>query len=219
MHEGLPYGSIEVVCGSMFSGKSEELIRRVKRATIARLNVQVFKHSIDDRFDQVKVASHSGFTCEASAVANVGQIKELLKPGVQVVGIDEAQFFGEELSPLCQDLANRGIRVIVAGLDQDFLGRPFGPMPTLLCIAENVDKLTAICTKCGRPASRSQRLINNKPAPADSPVIVVGASERYEARCRHCHEIAPPKHADKRLSDRDQLSLFDQEEEPSKVKV
>ena len=189
MHEGFPYGSIEVICGGMFSGKSEELIRRVKRASIARLKVQVFKHSMDKRYNEVRVASHSGFTYEAHAAESVKQIRELLKPDTQVVGIDESQFFGDDLPSLCQELADSGLRVIVAGLDQDFMGRPFGPMPVLLAIAEHVDKLTAICMKCGRPGTRSQRLINGKPAPSDSLVIVVGASESYEARCRHCHEI------------------------------
>lgn len=189
MHERFPYGSIEVISGGMFSGKSEELIRRVKRASIARLKVQVFKHSMDDRYHEVMVTSHSGFTYEAHAVVSVKQIRKLLKPDTQVVGIDEAQFFRDNLPALCQELADNGIKVIVAGLDQDFMGRPFGPIPILLAIAEHVDKLTAICMKCGRNATRSQRLINGKPASSDSPVIVVGASESYEARCRHCHEI------------------------------
>ncbi|MCD4785948.1 MAG: thymidine kinase [Candidatus Eremiobacteraeota bacterium] len=189
MHEGFPYGSIEVISGGMFCGKSEELIRRVKRASIARLKVQVFKHSIDNRYNDILVTSHSGFTYEAHAVVNIEQIRKLLKPDTQVVGIDEAQFFSDSLPALCRELADNGIRVIVAGLDQDFMGRPFGPIPVLLAIAEHVDKLTAICMKCGRPATRSQRLIDGKPAPSDSPVIVVGASESYEARCRNCHEI------------------------------
>lgn len=187
MHEGLPYGSIEVICGSMFSGKSEELIRRLKRASIARLKVQVFKHSSDDRYHDLKIASHDGATFDAHAVRNVKEIRSLLKEDTQVAGIDEAQFFSDELPALCQQLADQGVRVIVAGLDQDFLGRPFGSMPYLLSIAENVDKLSAICIKCGKPASRSQRLINGKPAPANSPVIVIGAKETYEARCRGCH--------------------------------
>lgn len=189
MHEGSLNGSIEVICGSMFSGKSEELIRRLKRASIARQRVQVFKHSLDNRFHKREIASHSGFKFEAHAVKDVSQIQELINPDAHVIGIDEAQFFGNDLADLCQKMADQGKRVIVAGLDQDFLGRPFGPMPVLLSIAENVDKLQAICLRCGRPASRSQRLIDGKPAPADSPVIVVGASESYEARCRHCHEI------------------------------
>jgi thymidine kinase len=189
MHEGSPKGSIEVICGSMFSGKSEELIRRLKRASIAKMRVQVFKHSFDDRFHDMKIASHSGFTFEGYAVQTVEQITDMLKPETQVVGIDEAQFFEKSLIDLCEKLAAKGIRVIVAGLDQDFIGRPFGCMPELLCVAESVDKLSAICTKCGMPASKSQRLIDGKPAPLDNPVIVVGAEEKYEARCRHCHEI------------------------------
>ena len=193
MHEGEIYGSIEVICGSMFSGKSEELIRRLKRATIARQKVQVFKHTLDDRFHKVKVASHSGYTFEAYAVKDTSQIEEMLHEDTRVVGIDEAQFFENDLVDLCQKLADSGRRIIVAGLDQDFLGRPFGCMPAVLAVAESVSKLSAICMVCGRPASRSQRLINGKPAPADSPVIVVGASEAYEARCRKCHEIPRSK--------------------------
>jgi thymidine kinase len=189
MHEGCPDGSIEVICGSMFSGKSEELIRRIKRASIARQKVQVFKHSLDNRFHDMEIASHSGFKYIAHAVNNVTVIEQILDEDTKVIGIDEAQFFGEELIELCEKLAKDGKRVIVAGLDQDFLGRPFGPMPVILSIAESVDKLHAICLKCGRPASRSQRLINGKPAPADSPIIVVGAAESYEARCRQCHEV------------------------------
>lgn len=189
MLEGLPYGSIEVICGSMFSGKSEELIRRLRRASIAKLKIQAFKHSIDNRFHADNVASHSGFSLSAHPVQSSAQIRNLLLPGVQVVAIDEAQFFDDDLPELCQQMADDGIRVVVAGLDQDFLGRPFGPMAVLLCVAEKVDKLSAICVQCRRPASRSQRLINGEPAPIDSPVIVVGAEESYEARCRHCHRI------------------------------
>jgi thymidine kinase len=189
MHEGCPDGSIEIICGSMFSGKSEELIRRIKRASIARQKAQVFKHSLDDRFHDMEIASHSGFKYIAYAVNGVSKIEEILDEDTRVIGIDEAQFFGHDLVNLCEKLAGEGKRVIIAGLDQDFLGRPFGPMPTLLSIAESVDKLHAICLKCGRPASRSQRLINGKPAPPDSPIIVVGAAESYEARCRQCHDI------------------------------
>lgn len=187
MHQGDIHGSIEVICGSMFSGKSEELIRRLKRATIAKQKVQVFKHSLDDRFHRIHVASHSGYTFDAYAVKDTSQIEEMLHEDTMVVGIDEAQFFKDELTSLCQKLADSGIRVIVAGLDQDFLGRPFGPMPQLLSIAEYVDKLQAICTVCGHPASKSQRLIDGVPAPPDQPVIHVGASETYEARCRRHH--------------------------------
>lgn len=189
MHEGISNGSIEVICGSMFSGKSEELIRRVKRASIARQKVQVFKHSLDNRFHKKEIVSHSGFAYEAYAVTHTSQIRELLHDDTQVVGIDEAQFFDDTLPAICQKLADEGLRVIVAGLDQDFLGRPFGPMPTMMAVAEHVDKIHAICMRCGMPASRSQRLIDGKPAAADSPLIVVGASESYEARCRRCHSV------------------------------
>ncbi len=189
MFEGCPDGSIEVICGSMFSGKSEELIRRIKRASIARQKVVVFKHSLDDRFHKMEVTSHSGFTYNAFAVRDTSQIVELLEEDCQVIGIDEAQFFDDALPQLCDKLANKGKRVILAGLDQDYLGRPFGAMPILMSMAESVDKLHAICIKCGRPASRSQRLINGMPAAANGPVIQVGACESYEARCRQCHEI------------------------------
>jgi thymidine kinase len=182
-------GWIEVVCGSMFSGKSEELIRRVKRANIARQNVQVFKPKIDDRYHNTAVVSHSGDKTDAVAVGSVDEILNSILPDVEVVAIDEVQFFDQKVVGLCQDLADRGIRVIVAGLDQDFKGEPFGPTPHLLAIAEYVTKLQAICSVCGSPANRNQRLINGKPACSDDPVILVGAAEAYEARCRHCHEV------------------------------
>lgn len=183
------HGLIEVICGSMFSGKSEELIRRLKRASIARQKVQVFKHCLDKRFHTEEISSHSGFTYVAIPVQCAHQIETKLAPGTQVIGIDEAQFFGDDLPAVCEKLAGAGRRVIIAGLDMDFLGRPFGPMPILMSLAEKVDKLHAICLQCGKPASKSQRLINGKPAPADSPQIVIGAKETYEARCRHCHSV------------------------------
>lgn len=191
MHFMKQPGWIEVICGSMFSGKSEELIRRVKRAKIARQSVQVFKPQIDDRYHQTAVVSHSGEQEEAYAVSSVAQIKDLLEAGIEVVAIDEVQFFEPEVVQLCQEWADSGIRVIVAGLDQDFRGEPFGPTPDLLAIAEYVTKLQAICTVCGNPANRNQRLINGQPAGHDDPVILVGAAEAYEARCRHCHEVPP----------------------------
>lgn len=182
-------GWIEVVCGSMFSGKSEELIRRVKRANIARQNVQVFKPKIDDRYHQTAVVSHSGDKTDAVAVSSVEEILNSILPDTEVIAIDEVQFFDMKVVTLCQDMADRGMRVIVAGLDQDFRGEPFGPTPQLLAIAEYVTKLQAICSVCGSPANRNQRLINGQPAGYDDPVILVGASEAYEARCRHCHEV------------------------------
>jgi len=182
-------GWIEVICGSMFSGKSEELIRRVRRAEIARQKVQVFKPTIDDRYSTNNVASHSGYYWDAIPVRDAGEIARQVLPDTDVVAIDEVQFFDWSIADICNDLADRGIRVIVAGLDQDFRGEPFGPMPLLMAQAEVVDKLQAICVVCGAPASRTQRLINGKPAAYTDPIILVGASEVYEARCRRCHQV------------------------------
>jgi thymidine kinase len=182
-------GWIEVICGSMFSGKTEELLRRVKRAEIARQKVQVFKHSLDTRFEVTRVASHNGIHREALVVQTAAQVVKSLEPDTTVVAIDEVQFFDWAIAEVCNNLADSGVRVIVAGLDMDFRGEPFGPMPLLMAIAEQVDKFEAICVKCGQPASRTQRLINGEPAMFDDPIIMVGASEVYEARCRHCHEV------------------------------
>ena len=182
-------GWIEVVCGSMFSGKTEELIRRVRRARIAKQKVQVFKPQIDIRYQVEKVSSHDGLAWEAIPVGHAREILDRLDPDTNVVAVDEAQFFDWELSDVCQELAKRGLRVIAAGLDMDFRGEPFGPMPLLMAEAEEVTKLQAICVICGAPASRTQRLINNLPAGYDEPVILVGGSESYEARCRTCHEV------------------------------
>jgi thymidine kinase len=182
-------GWIEVICGGMFSGKSEELIRRIRRARIAQLNVQAFKPSIDDRYNHEAIASHNGLMADARAVRSAAEILDQVDPDTDVVAIDEVQFFEPEIVDVCQKLADEGKRVICAGLDQDFRGQPFGPTPVLLAVAESVTKLQAICVKCGGPASRTQRLIDGRPAAPDDPVILVGASERYEARCRHCHEL------------------------------
>ena len=182
-------GWIEVICGSMFSGKTEELIRRVRRAQIARQKVQVFKPAIDMRYAEREVASHNGMQVEAVPVESIVQLRALIKPDTTVVALDEVQFFDDDVVALCEELADRGVRVIVAGLDMDFRGEPFGPVPTLMARAERVDKLQAICVVCGGPASRTQRLINGQPAACDDPVILVGASEVYEARCRGCHEV------------------------------
>jgi len=183
-------GSIEVVCGSMFCGKTDELIRRLRRATIARQKVQVFKPSIDNRFEEQRVASHAGSTFDAIAISQSKEILSQLSADTTVVGIDEAQFFDDDIVGVIQTLADRGIRVIVAGLDLNFKGEPFGCMPTLMALAERVDKLQAICMVCGEPASRTQRLVDGRPARYDDPVIIVGASEMYEARCRQ-HHIVP----------------------------
>jgi thymidine kinase len=184
-----PVGGLEVVCGSMFSGKTEELIRRVRRAQIAKQKVQVFKHAMDDRFGAEKITSHNGLYVEAIPVAESVKVLELVEPDTTVVAIDEVQFFDWQIAQVCSALANRRVRVIAAGLDLDFRGEPFGPMPLLMAEAEQVDKLHAICVVCGLPASRTQRLIDGKPAAYSDPVILVGASEVYEARCRHCHEV------------------------------
>jgi thymidine kinase len=183
-------GWIEVVCGVMFSGKSEELIRRVRRALIAKKRVQVFKSHLDERYSGLyHVSSHDGRTVQAMPVDSPEQIARELLADTQVVAIDEAQFLPIGIVELVTALATSGRRVILAGTDTDFRGEPFGPMPQLLAVAEQVDKLHAICVVCGNPASRNQRLIDGRPARYDSPVIMVGSAESYEARCRSCHSV------------------------------
>lgn len=182
-------GWIEVICGSMFSGKSEELIRRIKRAEIARLKVQVFKPRLDVRYGQDRVSSHNGSQTGAVAVNQAREIMQLVDADTDVAAIDEVQFFDWEITDVCEELAEDKKRVIVAGLDMDFRGEPFGPMPLLMALAEEVDKLHAICMVCGAPATRTQRLINGQPAAYEDPVILVGASESYQARCRVHHEV------------------------------
>ena len=182
-------GSIEVVTGSMFSGKTDELIRRLRRATIARQKVQVFKPVIDNRYHVDKVTSHAGTVFNAIPVSCSEDIMRILEPDTSVVGIDEAQFFDAGIVDVAKRLADRQVRVLVAGLDTDFRGEPFGCIPTFMAIAERVDKLQAICMVCGEPASRTQRLVNGRPAYYDDPVVIVGASEMYEARCRQHHEV------------------------------
>jgi thymidine kinase len=175
-------GWIEVICGSMFSGKSEELIRRLRRAKIARQKVIAFKPRIDDRYDEADIVTHDDRRIESIRILNAREILDHVDPDTQVVGIDEAQFLGDELPEVCETLANAGVRVIVAGLDQDYTGKPFEPMPALLAIAEYITKTLAVCMKCGKPANRTQRIIPSKER------VVVGASEAYEARCRHCFD-------------------------------
>ena len=183
-------GWIEVISGVMFSGKSEELIRRVRRAVIARKRVQVFKSHLDARYAGIyKVSTHDGRTVEAVPVDTAEQIGALMHSNTEVVGIDEAQFLDAGVIELATALAQRGVRVIVAGTDMDFRGEPFGCMPQLMAIAEVVDKLHAICVVCGGPATRNQRLIEGRPARYDSPTIMIGGQESYEARCRHCHQV------------------------------
>ena len=183
------HGSIEVICGSMFSGKTDELIRRLVRSTIAKQKVQVFKPAIDVRYAVEKVTSHAGANFNAIPIQKAGEILSKVDKDTTVVGIDEAQFMDDEVINVAQQLAAGGIRVLVAGLDTDFRGEPFGPMPILMSMAERVDKLHAICMVCGDEASRTQRLVNGKPARYDDPVVIVGASEMYEARCRVHHEV------------------------------
>lgn len=184
-------GWIEIICGSMFSGKTEELLRRIRRAEIAKKRVLVFKPQIDTRFGQERVSAHSNTgSTEAIPVASAAEIYDLAQQqDAEVIAIDEVQFFDWTIAEVCTALADQGKRVVAAGLDQDFRGEPFGPMPLLMALAEQVDKLQAICVVCGNAASRTQRLIDQRPARYDDPIILVGGSESYEARCRKCHEV------------------------------
>jgi thymidine kinase len=185
----------------MFSGKSEELMRRVRRALIARRRVQVFKSHLDDRYGGVgRVSSHDGAQLEAVPVSSSREIAERVSVQSQVVAIDEAQFLDDGIISVANDLADRGVRVIVSGTDMDFRGQPFGPIPGLLAVAERIDKLHAICVVCGEPATRNQRLIGGRPAPAEGPIIHVGGAETYEARCRRCHEVPSVDRAQTTLS-------------------
>lgn len=193
MYRPVNHGYIEVVIGPMYSGKSEELIRRLRRAKIAKQNVVVFKPQIDNRYSKEDVVSHNGDSINAIPINNAREIYNHIDNKTQVVGIDEVQFFDEEIVEIAMNLADKGIRVIAAGLDMDFKGEPFGPTPKLLAVAEFVDKIQAICSVCGQPANRSQRLINGEPARYDDPIIQVGAVESYEARCRKCHVVYKDK--------------------------
>ena len=193
IHQATASGWIEVIAGSMFSGKSEELIRRLRRAKIARLNVQVFKPHIDTRYSHDQIVSHSEMRHESCVVETAADLLAAVRPETEVVGIDEGQFFDAELVAVANQLARRGVRVIVAGLDQDYTGKPFGPMPELLAVAEYITKTHAICMRCGQPANYSQRIIQVEGQ------VVVGASDAYEARCRRCfvpHADAPTVHPD-----------------------
>ena len=190
MFHGSRPGSIEVIAGVMFSGKSEELIRRVRRAIIARRKVQVFKSHLDARYAGLyRISSHDGLEIDAVPVDTAGEIFRLVRPDSEMVAIDEAQFLDPEIVDVSSTLAARGVRVVLAGTDTDFRGEPFGPMGPLMAIAELVDKLRAICMVCGDLACRNQRLIDGRPARYDSPTIMVGGRESYEARCRHCHRV------------------------------
>jgi len=183
------HGRLEVITGPMFCGKTDELLRRLRRAIIANQKIQVFKPGFDIRYSNEKVTSHAGNEYDATPIESTTEISALLINDVTLVAIDEAQFFEEEIIPVVQDLVERGIRVIVGGLDMDFRGEPFGQMPLLLAQAEIVDKLHAICMVCGGEATRTQRLVDGDPAYYDDPIIIVGASEMYEARCRVHHQV------------------------------
>jgi thymidine kinase len=190
MYHGSRPGWIEVIAGVMFSGKSEELLRRVRRATIARRKVQVFKSHLDSRYAGVfSISTHDGREIEAAPIDTAAEIFRLVKSDTELVAIDESQFLDQEIVAVASALAARGVQVILAGTETDFRGEPFGPMGQLLAIAESVEKLQAICVICGDLATRNQRLVDGKPARYDSPTILVGGRESYEARCRHCHRV------------------------------
>jgi len=182
-------GWLEVICGSMFSGKSEELIRRVRRAQFAKQEVKVFKPAIDNRYSEEEVVSHNGTAIISKPIKSSKEIFDHISENTDLIAVDEVQFFDEDICHVLTLLANQGYRVIAAGLDQDFRGEPFSVVPQLMAVAELVTKLQAVCSVCGSPASRTQRLINGKPASYDDPIILVGASESYEPRCRHHHEV------------------------------
>lgn len=183
-------GTLEIICGPMFSGKSEELIRRLRRAKIAQQNVITFKPSIDNRYSIEMVKSHAGSTIEANSIDDISKLAALAKSEeIDVVGIDEVQFFHNDIVRIICELVDAGKRVVVAGLDLDFRGVPFGCMPILLAIADEIQKLQAICSLCGDEAHYSQRLVDDEPASYDDPIILVGAAERYQARCRTCYSI------------------------------
>lgn len=179
LHSHKRKGSIEVICGSMFSGKTEELIRRMKRAQYAKQKVEIFKPSVDNRYDEIKVVSHDSNSIPSSPVPSSSNIL-LLANDVQVVGVDEAQFFDDGLTEVCNQLANNGVRVIIAGLDMDYLGKPFGPMPALLAIAEYVTKVHAICMRCGNLANHSHRITD------EADLVLLGETNNYEPLCRDC---------------------------------
>lgn len=189
MYQQYREGWIEVISGCMFAGKTEELIRRIKVLEYAKKKIVVFKPMIDNRYSEMDVVSHAGTSIKSIAVAHAEDILDYIDKETEVVAIDEVQFFDEAIVDICEMLADQGKRVMVAGLDMDFRGVPFGVMPRLFTMAEFVTKLTAVCTKCGAPATRTQRLVNGKAANYHDPIVLVGASEAYEARCRHCHEV------------------------------
>lgn len=194
MYNQYRLGFLEVICGCMFAGKTEELIRRIKVLEFAKKKIIVFKPKIDNRYSDTQVVSHAGSSVESVVISEAKEILDYVKPETEVVAIDEVQFFDADIIEICDMLACQGKRVMVAGLDTDFRGEPFSVMPQLITRAEFVTKLTAVCVKCGAPATRTQRLVDGKPANYDDPIIMVGAAESYEARCRHCHEVGNPHH-------------------------
>lgn len=189
MYHKYQEGFVEVISGCMFAGKTEELLRRLRVLSFGKQRIQLFKPLIDDRFDAKMVVSHAGSKQESIQIKDAKDILDYIDETSEIVAIDEVQFFDKDIVMIVDELANKGIRVMVAGLDLDFRGEPFGVMPQLITQAEFVVKLTAICTKCGAPGTRSQRIINGKPADYYDPIIMVGASESYEAVCRHCHNV------------------------------
>lgn len=211
-------GTLIVITGSMFAGKSEELIRQVRRALYARKKVQVFKSALDNRWDSAAIATHNGVRFEAVPVSSSADLERLVHPDTEVIGIEEIQFFDEGVVTLCERWANEGKTVIVAGLDQDFRGQPFGFMPTLLALADEIVKLRAICARCGQLASKTQRLVDGRPASWDEPTILIGAAEKYEARCRRCHKVLnAPRNGHRRVRRRPQAQADTQVEEQRKL--
>lgn len=187
-------GWIEVISGCMFAGKTEELIRRINVLSYAKKNIIVFKPKINNRYSDSEIVSHSGAKVPCLVVEKAQDILKKIEADTEVVAIDEVQFFDKDIVEVCEYLADKGIRVMVAGLDKDFRGESFGVMPELLTRAEFVTKLTAVCAKCGAPATRTQRLVNGKPAGFEDPIVMVGADESYEPRCRHCHQVPNKPH-------------------------
>ena len=189
MYNQYRLGFLEVISGCMFAGKTEELIRRIKVLEFAKKKIIVFKPQIDNRYSDNLVVSHAGSSVESIAINTAKEILEHVKEDTEVVAVDEVQFFDNDIIEICDLLARRGKRVMVAGLDTDFRGEPFSMMPSLITQAEFVTKLTAVCVKCGAPATRTQRIVDGKPANYNDPIVLIGAAESYEARCRHCHEV------------------------------
>jgi len=189
MYQKYKDGWVETISGCMFAGKTEELIRRINVLQFAKKEIMVFKPTVDNRYSTTKVVSHAGTAVESFVVDKASDILSLVKPTTEVVAIDEVQFFDDVICDVCNELAGRGIRVMAAGLDTNFRGEPFGPMPRLMTQAEFCTKLAAVCNVCGAPATRTQRIVNGKSANYDDPIVLIGASESYEPRCRHCHEV------------------------------